>query len=250
MELEGRTVVVTGGGSGLGAHLVRAFALRGAHVVIADRDGAEADRLAVDLRQRGSTVTSCRCDVTAEADLHALLAVADDLGGVDVLVNNAGGWGDGPLQYPDAPHEDWDHVLDLNLRAPMRLLQLCLAGMRGRGRGAVVNVASSAGVETSAYDSPPYAVAKAGLVRLTTALAGLEEDGIRVTCVVPGWVGLPRAHTQRAAMDPAELQTLPALVPPELIADEVVRLVRDDADAGTVLELLDGLTRRVLPGAT
>jgi NAD(P)-dependent dehydrogenase (short-subunit alcohol dehydrogenase family) len=250
MELEGRTVVVTGGGSGLGAHVVRDFADAGAHVVVADRDTVAAQRLAETVGAGGGAATCCACDVTVEDDLLALLAVADRLGGVDVLVNNAGGWGANPVQYPDAPLEDWNAVLDLNLRAPMRAVQLAVEGMRARSRGAIVNVASSAGVETTAYNSPPYAVAKAGLVRLTTALAGLQEDGIRVTCVVPGWIGLPRAHAERAALDPAELATLPALVPPELIAAEVVRLVRDDVGAGTVLELLDGLTQRVVPSGT
>jgi 3-oxoacyl-[acyl-carrier protein] reductase len=89
-------------------------------------------------------------------------------------------------------------------------------------------------------------VAKAGLVRLTTASAGLADDGIRVTCVVPGWIGLPRAHAERAALAPDDRAHLSDLVPPELVADEVVRLVREDAAAGTVVELLDGSRRRVV----
>ena len=246
MQLQGRVVVVTGGASGLGASLTRAFADAGSHVVVADRDGAAALDLVVQLRAQGRHATECRCDVTDEDDLRRLVAVAEGLGGVAVLVNNAGGWGGSPAQYPGAPPEDWSAVLDLNLRAPMRALQLSLVGMRERGEGAVVNVASSAGIESSAYGSPPYAVAKAGLVRLTTALAGLAEQGIRVTCVVPGWIGLPRAHAERAALTPSERERLPDLVPTELVADEVVRLVSNDAAAGTVVELLDGARRRVV----
>jgi 3-oxoacyl-[acyl-carrier protein] reductase len=246
MDLEERIVVVTGGATGLGGHLVRAAAGAGAHVVVADRDGDAASPLADAVRAGGGSAPPSRCDVTSEDDLVALVAVAEALGGVDVLVNNAGGWGASAVQYPDAPPEDWDAVLDLNLRAPMRALQLSLPGMRRRGRGAVVNVASSAAVERTAYGSPPYAVAKAGLVRLTTALAGLEREGVRVTCVVPGWIGLARAPAERAALDPHEQAALPALVPPHLVAEEVVRLVRDDAGAGTVVELLDGSDRRVV----
>jgi NAD(P)-dependent dehydrogenase (short-subunit alcohol dehydrogenase family) len=249
MQLQGRVVVVTGGASGLGASLTRAFADAGSHVVVADPDGAAALDLVAELGGQGHAVTECRCDVTDEDELGRLMSVADGLGGVDVLVNNAGGWGRSPVQYPAAPPEDWCAVLDLNLRAPMRLLQLSLAGMRERGEGAVVNVASSAGIERSAYGSPPYAAAKAGLVRLTTALAGLAEEGIRVTCVVPGWIALPRAHAEWAALAPDERERLPELVPPELVADEVVRLVREDDAAGTVIELLDGSCRRVVqPG--
>ena len=249
MDLEESTVVVTGGATGLGEHLVRSFADCGARVVIADRDAAAAQLLARSVRERGGSASACRCDVTVERDLQALLALAGDFGGVDVLVNNAGGWGAAAHQYPDAAFEEWSQVLDLNLRAPMRALQLSLVGMRERGEGAVVNVASSAGIESSAYGSPPYAVAKAGLIRLTTALAGLQAEGVRVTCVVPGWIGLPRAHTERAALDPAEQARVPALVPPHLVAGEVVRLVREDVTAGTVVELLDGTDRRVVPPA-
>ncbi|SDO87703.1 3-oxoacyl-[acyl-carrier protein] reductase [Pedococcus dokdonensis] len=246
MELTGRVVVVTGGASGLGEHLVRAFAREGAHVVVADLDTAPAEALAAALRQEGGGATGVRCDVTVEDDLLALVTAADALGGIDVLVNNAGGWGGAEQHYPEAPPEDWQAVLALNLHAPMRLLQLCLDGMRRRGWGSVVNVASSAGVGTTAYGSPPYAVAKAGLVRLTTALAGLQDEGVLVTCLVPGWIGLPRAHAELAALAPPERQASPELVPPEIIAAEAVRLVRDRVTAGTVVELLDGAHRRVV----
>ena len=246
MELTGRTVVVTGGASGLGEHVVRGFAAVGAHVLVADRDAAAAQQVAEGVRAGGGAATACGCDVTVERDLLALLDVADRWGGVDVLVNNAGGWGASSQPYPEAPPEVWSDVLHLNLHAPMRALQLSLPGMRARGRGAVVNVASSAGVEASAYGSPPYAAAKAGLVRLTTAVAGLQDEGIRVTCVVPGWVGLPRALREWAALTPDQRVALPALVPPELVADEVVRLVQEDDPGGSVVLMLDGSSRRVV----
>lgn len=246
MELTGRVVVVTAGASGLGEHLVRAFAGVGAHVVVADRDQASATALAQEVVRGGGHATGLSCNVTVEDDRLGLLAAADALGAIDVLVNNAGGWGGASSQYPEAEPEDWQAVLDLNLHAPMRLLQLALDGMRRRGRGAVVTIGSSAGLETTAYGSPPYAVAKAGVVRLTTALAGLQDEGIRVTCVVPGWIGLPRARAERAALAPSERDGGPELVPPELVAAEVVRLVRSDAAAGTVVELLDGTSRRVV----
>jgi 3-oxoacyl-[acyl-carrier protein] reductase len=245
MELTGCVAVVTAGGAGLGAHVARALAAAGCHVVVADRDAEAAGAVAEEVRDSGGEATACRCDVLVDDDLRALVALADELGGVDVLVNNAGGWGGAPEQYPDAPLEAWSAVLDLDLRAPMLLLQLCLPAMRRRGAGAVVNVASSAGVESGAYGSPPYAAAKAGLVRLTTSLAGLAEEGVRVTAVVPGWIGLDRAHDEWDALPAAERATRAALVPPGLVAAEVVALARD-ASAGTVVTLLDGEEREVL----
>jgi 3-oxoacyl-[acyl-carrier protein] reductase len=240
MDLKGAVALVTGAGSGLGEHVARVLAHAGSHVVVADRDESAAVAVTGGLRAEELDATPIACDVTRDVDLRSAVAVAESLGGVDLLVNNAGGWGGTSEQYPEASAGDWSAVLDLNLRAPMLALQLCLPGMRRRGRGAVVNVSSSAGVERTAYASPPYAVAKAGLVRLTTSLAGLGSEGIRVTCVVPGWVGLERAHTQRAALDEAERARTPALVPPALIADTILHLVRDDVAAGTVVELLDG----------
>ncbi len=85
--------------------------------------------------------------------------------------------------------------------------------MGEHGEGADVNVASGAGIESTAYDSPPYAVAKAALVRLTTALTGLADAGVRVTCVVPGWLGLPRAHAEWAALPERDRQLAGAGAP-------------------------------------
>jgi 3-oxoacyl-[acyl-carrier protein] reductase len=245
MELTGCVAVVTGAGSGLGAHLARALAREGCHVVVADREAGAAAAVTREVRDGGGAATACRCDVLVDDDLRFLVALADDLGGVDVLVNNAGGWGGAPEQYPDAPVEVWSAVLDLDLRAPMLLLQLCLPSMRRSGAGVVVNIASSAGVQSGAYGSPPYAAAKAGLVRLTTSLAGLAEEGVRVTAVVPGWIGLERAHREWDSLGAAEQEARAALVPPGRVAAEVVALARDGA-GGTVVTLLDGEDRAVL----
>lgn len=238
---------MTGGAAGLGRHLAWTLSGAGCQVVVADRDGAAAEACAGEIRRGGGTATAVGCDVTVDADLVGLVGIADELGGADLLVNNAGGWGGAPEQYPDAAVGEWTAVLDLNLWGPMRATQLVLAGMRRRGRGAVVNIASSAGVEDTAYRSPPYAAAKAGLLRLTTSLAGLATQGVSVTCVVPGWIGLERAHRQWAALPARERASLPDLVRPELVADTVVGLVRDDVAGGTVVELLDGDQVRVVP---
>lgn len=245
MDIAGRVVVVTGAGSGLGAVLTRAFADAGAQVLVADRDAVAAGDTAAGVVADGGRATAVRCDVLLDPDLDGLVACADALGGADVLVNNAGGWGDLDAQYPDAPVEAWAAVLDLNLRAPMLAIQRFLPALRHRG-GAVVNIASSAGVEDGPYRSPPYGAAKAGLVRLTTSLADL--DGVRVTCVVPGWVGLPRAHAEWGALDPAERDVLPALVPPDHLAATVLDLVTADAPSGTVVECLEGTTTTLRAG--
>ena len=225
VDIARRVVVVTGGGSGLGAVVVTAFRVLGARV------------LAVDLAPGADVLVA---DVTTDTGRAAVVEAAGSLGGVDVLVHNAGGWSRGGAQYPEAGPAAWRAAVELDLLAPMALTQDCLPQLRDGG-GAVVNVASSAGVETAAYGSPEYGAAKAGLIRFTTSVADWRERyGVRVNCVVPGWIGLPRAHEQLATLPSAERAATPALVPPGDVAAQVVRLAGDDALAGRVVTMLRG----------
>ena len=117
-----------------------------------------------------------------------------------ILVNNAGGGGHIPPQFPDADPHRWGATLDLNLRAPMLATQLALTPMRRAGSGAIVNVASTAGLGSEPYQSPEYGAAKAGLIRFTSALGAI--DGIRVNCVVPDWVATERVTAEEWATTP------------------------------------------------
>lgn len=231
MQLEGKVAVVTGGGSGLGWFVAESLRRAGARVIAADV-------------QPGQGVTVA--DVTTQAGRQAAIEAAEKAGGLGVLVNNAGGWTLGGQQFPDADPTAWRAAMELNLLTPMALTQLALPLLR-RHTGAVVNIASSAGVEASAYGSPEYAAAKAGLVRFTTSVADWRERyGVRINCIVPGWVGLARAVDELAALPEEERAQAPALVPPEAIADQVLRLVTDDSLAGRVVTMLDGAEDPVL----
>jgi NAD(P)-dependent dehydrogenase (short-subunit alcohol dehydrogenase family) len=239
LELAGRVAVVTGGAGGLGDFLVSRLVAEGCMVVVCD---VEPGALAA--REEDPAVAFLRCDVRVAADLERVVAFAvERFGGLDVLVNNAGGVSRG-AQWPLASGVEWRATLELNLVAPMLLTQLALEPMRARGGGAVVNIASSAGVEWTPYSSPEYGAAKAGLVRFTTACGDLP--GVRVNCVVPGWIGLPRAHDELAAMGPAERAAAPAFVEPSAIADAVVWLVASDSLSGCVVEMPGGSERRFL----
>ena len=237
MELAGRVAIVTGGASGLGEFVVRRLRRAGASVVVADlEEGASGPD------------SFCRVDMRVGADVEHMIAFAvERFGGLDVLVNNAGGVSRG-AQWPDASAGEWGATLDLNLRGPMLATQLALEPMRARGGGAVVNIASSAGVEWTPYDSPEYGAAKAGLVRFTTSVGALP--GVRVNCIVPHWIGLARAHEELAAMSDAERVAAPPFVEPEEIAETVEWLVRDDSLSGCVVEMRGGLPRRFLGTGT
>jgi NAD(P)-dependent dehydrogenase (short-subunit alcohol dehydrogenase family) len=212
MRIAGRTALVTGAAAGTGRVIAQRLEALGAHVATADL----ADGL----------------DVTDDAQLERLIAGTRPA----ILVNNAGGGGHVPPHFPDASAAQWGATLDLNLCAPMLATQAALAPMRRSGGGAVVNVASTAGLGSDRYRSPEYGAAKAGLIRFTTALAAV--DGVRVNCVVPDWVATERVTAEERA-------TTPPPIPLSAVADAVIELIRDDALAGRVLVLDRGAPPRL-----
>jgi NAD(P)-dependent dehydrogenase (short-subunit alcohol dehydrogenase family) len=229
----GRDVwVVTGGGGGLGERIAVAAADRGRVVVVADADGDAADRVAGALGERGVAVAA---DLRHPDEVRRVLDVAVGSGRVGCWVNCAGAWSTGS-QFPEG--DGWRSTLALDLETPMLATQLCLEPMRSSGGGAVVNVSSAAALGTAPYASPEYAAAKAGLIRFTTAVAGLADShGVRVSCVVPHWIGLPRAHAEWARLTPAERIASGGLVPTEEVVGTVLALADDPASAGRVVEL-------------
>jgi NAD(P)-dependent dehydrogenase (short-subunit alcohol dehydrogenase family) len=221
----GGLAIVTGAAAGTGRALAERLAAEGARVVVADVD-EEAGRA---VAERIDGARFARADMTRRGDVEELLADAE---GLRVLVNNAGGWVGGP-QFPDAPYEAWSRALDLNLRGPMLATQLAIGPMRRAGGGVVVNVASSAGNESTPYASPEYGAAKAGLIRFTTALGDLE--GVRVNCIVPNWILTERAEAELAAMTPVQRARAPGTIPPGVVCDAVVALIDDEAARGRVV---------------
>jgi NAD(P)-dependent dehydrogenase (short-subunit alcohol dehydrogenase family) len=228
MEIRGRTAVVTGAAAGTGRAIAQRLATEGAIVVIADIDREGGERAAREIGGR-----FVRADMRSPEDVEALIAAAEP----QILVNNAGGGGHVPPHFPQAEPDSWGATLDLNLRGPMLATQLALEPMRRQGGGAVVNIASSAGLGTEPYVSPEYGAAKAGLIRFTTALGDLPV--VRVNCVAPGWIRTERAEEELAAMTPDERAAAPTPIPLDTVADAVVELIRDDGRRGHVV-VLDG----------
>jgi NAD(P)-dependent dehydrogenase (short-subunit alcohol dehydrogenase family) len=233
--------VVTAAGGGLGEHVAQALAARRAIVLAVDRDVDAAAQACAVIRAAGGRAEPLVADLSDLGSVETIALAAEELGPLRLLVNNAGGWGAAGRQFPDAAPDEWRRVIDLNLVVPMALTQRLLPRLGG---GAVVNVSSNAGMAVGAYACAEYAVAKAGMIRFTTSSAGLAEShGVRASCVVPGWIGLPRAHAERAALPPPER---PELVPPDLVARTIVDLAEDPTSAGRVVVLEEGQTARRL----
>jgi NAD(P)-dependent dehydrogenase (short-subunit alcohol dehydrogenase family) len=229
MEPAGRVALVTGAAMGIGFSITKSLADAGARVVLADRDAEAGKRAAADVN--GLFV---RVDVGEDDELRRMIGTAERFGGgLDILVNNAGGV-DSPF-YPTAPVERWTRVLDVNLRAVMLATQLALPSFRRRGGGAIVNIASVAGLGASAYTAPEYAAAKAAVVRLTAALGSLAAEGIRVNAICPDYVDTPAVRRSLETMTDDERSAVPELVSPDAIAQGALSLIRDDSLTGRVL---------------
>lgn len=184
VDLSGRTALVTGASSGLGAHFAGVLAAHGAAVILAARRVEALEQVAAAIRAAGGTATAAALDVCDPASIAALEPA---LAGLDILVNNAGVVREAPAL--DQTEADWDAVIDTNLKGCFLMAQAAARAFRGHGRGGqIINIASILGLRQAGMVLP-YAVAKAGLIQMTKALA-LEwaRYGIQVNAIAPGYV--------------------------------------------------------------
>jgi NAD(P)-dependent dehydrogenase (short-subunit alcohol dehydrogenase family) len=256
MECRDKIALVTGAAAGTGRAITERLVAEGAAVVLADIDAGGA-HIADALGDRAAFV---RADVTSEADVRAMVGfAAQTFGGLDILVNNAGGGGldmVGPSReqprFPDVGYEQWSRTLDLNLRGPMLAAQCALEQMRRRGGGAIVNIASVAGVGLFDYRAPEYATGKAGLIRFTACLAHLHGDlNVRVNCLAPDWIATERAQRELSLLSDEERQRRRQPIPLSVICDQVMELIRDDSLAGAITVIgPDHSAQRLAPALT
>jgi NAD(P)-dependent dehydrogenase (short-subunit alcohol dehydrogenase family) len=189
-DLSGKVAVVTGGGTGLGRGMAVGLAQAGALVVLAGRRQDVVDRAAAEIRAAGAKAEGVTVDVTRTQDLPPFFdGIARRHGALDILVNNAGTNRRNPVL--DYTEQDWDTVVDLNLKAVFFCCQAAARIMKERGGGKIINTASLASTVT-APNQAAYAPSKGGVRLLTMALAlELAPYRINVNAIGPGWFRTP-----------------------------------------------------------
>jgi NAD(P)-dependent dehydrogenase (short-subunit alcohol dehydrogenase family) len=231
-SLRGKRVVVTGGGSGIGAAITELFARQGSRVAfidIADGDSRELERKLADVE---SPPRYYRCDLTnIEAIRQTFARIRSEIGPADVLVNNAAN--DDRHSLQETTEEYWDNRIAVNLRHFFFCTQAVTEDMKASNGGVIINL-GSVSWHLALPDLAIYQTAKAGIEGMTRALArDLGPFGIRVSCVVPGGVRTPRQmklwHTPEEEARMLGLQCLKARIEPHDVAAMVAFLSSDDA---------------------
>ena len=238
-KLQHKTALITGAGRGIGRAIAECFAREGARVAVADIDPNTANATANAI---GPEALGLAMDVSSKASVLAGTSrVLDEFGQLDILVNNAG-----YLVYTtfeSCSEENWDRMVDVNMKGPFLCAQAVIPHMKARRQGAIINMTSLAAKTGGLAAGPPYAAAKAGVLTLTIGLArALAPDQIRVNAIAPGVI-------DTAMTSAPEHDQLKASIPlgrpgqPEDVANCALFLASDDARhiTGETIDVNGGL---------
>lgn len=208
-KLEGRIAVITGAASGIGRGIAIAFAREGAHIVVADKvNEAQAADVIAAITAHGRGALFVRTDVSDEASVREMAAQAlAHFGRVDILVNNAGIFTESLLE--EMTINDWDRVVNTNLRGTFLCTRFLIKQMLDRGDGRIINIASQLG-QIGGGSVAHYSASKAGIIGLTKALAReVSSRGVLVNAIAPGPIETPLLASETEQWRSAKLAELP-----------------------------------------
>ena len=241
MDIRNKIALVTGSGYGIGRGIALQLAAAGAQVVVNDVHDEHGLETVDMIAAAGGKAAFVHADVSSDDDIRLMISFAQEtFGGLDILVNNAANEIQPPF-YPYASAGGWRRTLEVCLFGTMFATQQAINPMSERGGGAIVNLSSMAGVGFTPHDSPEYAAAKAGIMRLTATLAPLKERlNIRVNCIAPNWVATEKVRSlvpQLTAEQRADwwVPDMDEMATPEDIADAVLQLIQDDSLCGRAM---------------
>lgn len=228
------TVLITGGGIGIGKATALAFAKAGYRVAVTDVLEAEGRTVAKAIADGGGRAEFHRLDVTSTEQAEAVVAAVESQGAIDCIVANAGIAHKVPLdQLTDAK---WDHTFDIDLKGMIRVVRPAVPAMRKRGRGAIVCVSSIMGVAYGWDEHVHYSAAKSGVVGLVRGLAvELAKSGIRVNGIAPGYIRTAQLLSPVHSLGPEGAEKAAEFIPmgrlgePEDIADVILFLASPSA---------------------
>ena len=198
-DFSGQVAVVTGGARGIGRGAAEAFADAGARVYVVDVDEAGGEAVARAIQKQGGAASFVACDVTdARQVADAFARVVTEAGRIDILVNSAGGFWK-QLSVEETSEEEWDKVIDLNLKSIFLCARAAIPIFKRQKSGRIVSIGSQAGVTVMQPSSPPYCAAKAGVHSLTRVLAfELGKHGVTANAIAPGTTATERVVAVRS----------------------------------------------------
>jgi 3-oxoacyl-[acyl-carrier protein] reductase len=245
LRLVGRVAIVTGGARGIGRAIAEEFLKEGAKVVIVDVLEEELMRTAKELSRYGD-ITAVKADITKKEDREKVVKVTlEKYGRVDILVNNAGIFSTTSIE--DMTEEQWDKVMNVNLKAAAMLSKEVIKYMKAQRYGKIINMSSLAGHVGGIFAGVDYAVSKAGLMCLTKSLAKrLAKYNILVNAVAPGVIESPMTAPWPEEVKKSFIEKIPLgrLGKPEDVAKVVVFLASDDSNyiTGQIINVDGGIS--------
>ncbi|MBN2041796.1 MAG: glucose 1-dehydrogenase [Spirochaetes bacterium] len=203
-DLTGKVALITGASRGLGVAFAAAMAEYGADVACIGRDKAKLDETVEKVKEYGVKAAAIKADMTKEEDVRRMVKeTVEKFGKIDILFNNAG-TGTPPLKIHELPTEDWDSVMNINLRGSFLVMKYVIPEMIKNKYGSIINISSIAGLRAEVPEVAPvsYGASKAAIMNMTQ-VAAMEyvADGIRVNCIAPG---MHRSELGRTGLTPEE----------------------------------------------